>query len=59
MFCNEHFRRCYKAENWPAADTLYLKGHSKEFDICKKKDFSKSTLILAARGEEETERRCK
>ena len=48
MCCNEHFSRC-KAENWPAADTQYLKGNSKEFDVCKNKDFSKSTLVPAAR----------
>lgn len=48
MFCNEHFR-CYKPENWPATDTLYHKGQSKEFDVCKKKDFSESTLVLAVR----------
>lgn len=48
MCCDEHFSRC-KAENWPAADTQYLKGNSKAFDVCKNKDFSKSTLVPAAR----------
>lgn len=48
MFCNERFR-CCKPENWTATDTLYLKGPSKEFDVCKNKDFSESTLVLAVR----------
>lgn len=43
---SEHFRRCCKSNNWPAADTEQLKGNGNDFDAYDNEDFSKSTLVL-------------
>ena len=47
MFCNERFRR-RRAENWPAATHTILREIAKNL-MPVNKDFSKSTLTLAAR----------